>query len=74
MHSIQSLRDIRAMEFFLYGGLSKQEFYNQLRQFPRPVPDAREGEVLAVLRYDLATREISVSRTSPEGNLAAQAV
>ena len=74
MHSIQSLREIRAMEFFLYGGLSKDEFYARPRSLPKPPQN--DGEVVAVARYNLATREITIEpkRNSPEGDLAAEKV
>jgi len=61
------------MEFFLYGGLNKEDFYS----IPRlPVRAQNEGEVVAVARYNLATREITIEskRDSPEGDLDAQKV
>ena len=72
MHSLQSLREIRAMEYFLYGGLTKEEFYAS----PKPLPSTQQatGEVVAVARFNLLTREITVERPTTSGDLEAQKV
>lgn len=55
MHSLDSLRDIRALEFALFGGLSQEEFYS----LPRPAPHPLTGEVTGYVTYNLRTREIT---------------
>jgi len=71
MHSLESLREIRAMEYFLYGGVSREDFYADHMPEPQPL---QTGKVFAIAKYNLATRKITVTRVSPEGDLAAQKV
>ena len=70
MHSLESLREIRAMNYMLYGGLSEEEYFANPR--PLPISQQNTGKVIAVARYNLATGEITVERPSPEGDLVAQ--
>lgn len=56
MFSLERLRDIQALEFRLFGGLSPNEGYAIQRD--RRVP-AVEGEVVAVAEYDPVTRSFT---------------
>jgi len=58
MHSLESLREIRALEFFLYGYISKENFYRNY--IPKPEP-RREGKekVIGYATFNLQTREIT---------------
>ena len=62
MHSLESLREIREMEFFLFGGLSREEFYSHPHPYTPPVKP--RGKVVAVARYNFKTREITVTPVS----------
>lgn len=66
MNSLQSLREIRAMDFFLYGGVAPEDYVKS-----RIPCVQKEGEVIATATYDLKTREITVEegRVSPDGKL-----
>lgn len=55
MHSQESLREIRSLEFAVFGGLSQEEFYS----IPRPAPTPPTGQVIGYIRMNLSTREIS---------------
>jgi hypothetical protein len=55
MHSLESLRDIRALEFALFGGLSQEEFYSR----PRSPPPPLTGPVTGYAVMDLNTGEIT---------------
>ena len=63
MYSADRLRDIKNLEFALFGGLSQEEFYS----LPRPTLSQPTGEVTGYVEMDLNTGEItchSVKRRS----------
>ena len=82
MHSIESLREIRAQEYFLFGGVPAQAepMYSAgayllhaairlTRHAGEAVPAARPepiGECIAVANFNLATREITVIPNPPK--------
>ncbi len=55
MYSADRLRDIKNLEFALFGGLSQEEFYSH----PRPVLPKPTGEVTGYAEMDLRTGEIT---------------
>jgi hypothetical protein len=55
MHSLESLREIRALEFALFGGLSQEEFYSR----PRPAPSQLTGEITGYAVMDIKTGKIT---------------
>jgi hypothetical protein len=61
MHSLESLREIRAMRYFL--DWCCPEAGNMIRPYPRDT--GQTGEVVAVATFDLATREITVKPAKP---------
>jgi hypothetical protein len=63
MHSLDSLRDIRNLEFALFGGLSQEEFYSR----PRPALPQPTGEVTGYVEMDLKTGEITCHSVKRRG-------
>lgn len=59
MHSLESLREIRELEFYFGGRDAQARAYDRMRRAPVPSCD---GKVAGVLKYDLRTGEISVVR------------
>lgn len=55
MTSLESLREIRAMKYFLAYGSGNRT----------PTPQSQEGRAYATLTYNLKTREITVRPAKP---------
>jgi hypothetical protein len=54
MHSLESLRELRELQFFL-DNLGKQSY-----------PPPRQGEVIATITYNLKTRDITARTVHPQ--------
>lgn len=82
MHGIESLREIRWMDYFLFGGVPAQPepmyclgsyrysaAVRHTRKTGDRIPARRhqsEGEVVAIIKYNLATRKVTVSSPMKE--------
>ena len=66
MHSIKSLRAIRSLELIVGNcHLDVGERYDRRPpiKFPEPYQEpCEEGEIIAVMTYDLVTRKITINR------------
>lgn len=62
MHSLESLREIRAMELVLGSGNEKDHtHYRPVRHYK----DRPRGTPIATVRYNLATRERTIVPSEP---------
>jgi hypothetical protein len=78
MHTIESLRQIRALEYFLFDGVPAQPepMYSRgayrhhgairlTRRVSDTIPakkDQPSGEIIAIAKFNLATRRITIHR------------
>ncbi len=59
MISLDGLKDIRALEFFLFGGLSQEEWERAQYENPAPQNFEEKKEITGYAVFDLNTREIT---------------
>lgn len=64
MYSTDRLRDIRNLEFHLFGGMSQEEFYSRDRP-PTPVPET-SGIITGYAEFDPRTGEINCHNVRTE--------
>ena len=61
MYGIDTLRNIMALQFYLFGGVPEEDFYaNKHIESLRPEPEHDEGEVIGYIEYNLDTGELTI--------------
>jgi len=61
MSSLEGLREIRALRMLFYQGGERADHADSLPTRPYLQPQPAQGDVMATIRYNLKTREITVT-------------